>query len=97
MAKVGAGGSFWPQGGRIEMRKGRPADRLFLFDGRRRLGLETKLIKAFNQWRSPILKWYLATNSQIRLWAEILHVMLRRIAIAAGFLLAAVAAADDKQ
>jgi hypothetical protein len=26
-----------------------------------------KLIKAFNQWRSPILKWYLATNSQIRL------------------------------
>jgi hypothetical protein len=24
MAKVGAGGSFWPQGGRIEMRKGRP-------------------------------------------------------------------------
>jgi hypothetical protein len=41
MAKVGAGGSFWPQGGRIEMRKGRPADRLFVFDGRRRLGLET--------------------------------------------------------
>jgi hypothetical protein len=31
MAKVGAGGSFWPQGGRIEMRKGRPADGLFLF------------------------------------------------------------------
>jgi hypothetical protein len=30
MAKVGAGGSFWPQGGRIEMRKGRPADGLFL-------------------------------------------------------------------
>src|SRR3984893_8297073 len=25
-----AGGSFWPQGGRIEMRKGRPADGLFL-------------------------------------------------------------------
>jgi hypothetical protein len=30
MAKVGAGGSFWPQGGRIEMHKGRPADGLFL-------------------------------------------------------------------
>ena len=30
MAKVGAGGSFWPLGGRIEMRKGRPADGLFL-------------------------------------------------------------------
>ena len=30
MAKVGAGGSFWPQGGQIEMRKGRPADGLFL-------------------------------------------------------------------
>jgi hypothetical protein len=25
-----AGGSFWPQGERIEMRKGRPADGLFL-------------------------------------------------------------------
>jgi hypothetical protein len=28
-----AGGSFWPQGGRIEMRKGRPADGLFLING----------------------------------------------------------------
>jgi hypothetical protein len=28
--------------------------------------LRNKLIKAFNQWRSPILKWYLAINSQIR-------------------------------
>jgi hypothetical protein len=33
MAKVGAGGSFWPQGGRIEMRKGRPVDGLFLLTG----------------------------------------------------------------
>jgi hypothetical protein len=30
-----AGGSFWPQGGRIEMRKGRPADGLFLLTARR--------------------------------------------------------------
>jgi hypothetical protein len=67
MAKVGAGALFLAAGWANRDAQRSSGGSSFSIRWQEEARPRNKLIKAFNQWRSPILKWYLATNSQIRL------------------------------